>query len=253
MCFRRWLALRRAETAYEVLLLVPAVVTMRVRQIYVMPRAVVLPTPAYLGFGCNFPAKAARAVKWAIVGSQITCAWASSLCKLEVVMCSEVRALHALPAKKGCTMPVEGSTAWLRGQELSADYDEDRRVCTQMQLKRLAAQNRHVQRPSAPTGLVGPNLEVPLNKGVERLTPQEARPERAPAPRFRAACLSELGHKPVAKLAEVPELVKRSSEAKLVAGSSGLLYWSLDWSLRILWVILGNTCHGRCVNWYHEQ
>ncbi|CAE7857206.1 DSK2B [Symbiodinium microadriaticum] len=30
-----------------------------------------------------------------------------------------------------------------------------------------------VPRPSAPTGLVGPNLEVPLNKGVERLTPQE--------------------------------------------------------------------------------
>ncbi|CAE7264230.1 unnamed protein product, partial [Symbiodinium sp. CCMP2456] len=83
--------------------------------------------------------------------------------------------------------------------------------------------------PSAPTGLLGPNMEVPLNKGVERLTPQEVhqllRAGLCVVVDVRSADrasghIQGAVHEPTSfeqpLLNRVPELAKRFSEAKLV-------------------------------------
>ncbi|OLP76843.1 hypothetical protein AK812_SmicGene43170 [Symbiodinium microadriaticum] len=81
----------------------------------------------------------------------------------------------------------------------------------------LSPRSTAMSRPSPPAGLVGPNLEVPLNKGVEKLSAMEAQAKRD----WESVCLvvdvrsadRASGH------IQVPELVQKFSKEKLVASA----------------------------------
>eukprot|EP00439_Symbiodinium_sp_Y106_P073959 s1772_g14.t1 len=99
-------------------------------------------------------------------------------------------------------------------------------------------------RPSAPTGLVGPNLEVPLNKGVEKLSPQEVHQLLVSGQGHKCVVVDVRSadrasghiqgsvHEPTSfqapLLNRVPELVAKFSKEKLVAGSSGSVLVARD-------------------------
>ncbi|CAE7725662.1 ACR2.2 [Symbiodinium microadriaticum] len=103
---------------------------MPVRQIYVMPRAVVPATANYqtFAFRCHVPAKAANV---------------------------------PLVQPAATTRPFVPAPAPPKQERMQPSVVQTTKTVVS------------APRPSATSGLVGPNFEVPLNKGVERLSAQE--------------------------------------------------------------------------------
>jgi len=136
----------------------PAVVTTPVRQIYIVPRAVVPATPlaGYQSFWPNFPVKAANVPLTRPVAAA-TRSLAPGPPKTERLQ----TALVQTTANTG----VSASRPFLPGPPTKESLQGS---LVQTATKTVVSAPR-----PAPTGLVGPNFEVPLQKGVEKLLPGE--------------------------------------------------------------------------------
>jgi len=214
----------------------PAVVTTPVRQIYIVPRAVVPATPpaGYQSFWPNFPVKAANVPLTRPVAAA-TRSLAPGPPKTERMQ----TALVQTTANTG----VSASRPFLPGPPTKESLQGS---LVQTATKTVVS----APRPAAPAGLVGPNFEVPLSQGVERLSPTEVyellRAGQCLVVDVRSADrasghIKGSVHEPTSfqapLLNRVPKLVAKFSKEKLVI-------FHCQYSMH----------RGpQCANWYREQ
>ncbi|CAE7646944.1 ACR2.2 [Symbiodinium sp. CCMP2592] len=214
----------------------PAVVTTPVIQIYVVPRAVVAATPpaGHQSFWPNFPVKAANVPLTRPVAAA-TRSLAPGPAKMEHM---QVRVVQTT-----ANTVVSAPRRFVPGPPTKESLQGS---LVQTATKTVVS----APRPATGAGLVGPNLEVPLSQGVEKLAPLEVdellRAGQCLVVDVRAADrasghIKGSVHEPTSfqapLLNRVPELVAKFSKEKLVI-------FHCQYSMH----------RGpQCANWYRQQ